>query len=246
MPDTVAALPSNRDDNLSSSRYETVPRRDRFDRSYLLQKFVGRSRNVLELGCSTGYISRLLKQYDCRVVGIEMDRDAAYSASSICDRVLVADLNTDEWMEQVKETFDVVLMGDVLEHLVHPDRVLTNVRSVLAPGGEIVVSLPNLVHWSQRLKTLLGQFSYQSTGLLDHTHLRFFTARTARHLIEKSGYSIVKFYPIIGGPFTGNLRPFWQLLARLRPNLFGFQLLFRAQPVTNRSHRQSLESLFRA
>jgi SAM-dependent methyltransferase len=216
---------------MGSSRYETVPRDDRFDRAHLLQKFVGSNCRVLELGCSTGYISRLLKQSGCRVVGVESDRSAAHSAASICDKVILADLNGSAWTEQLEEQFDVVLMGDVLEHLVQPDAVLRTVRQLLLPGGVVIISLPNIVHWSQRLKTLLGRFDYQSVGLLDYTHLRFFTVRTAMALIENSGYRIVDFHPIIGGRFSTRFRFFWQGLANLRPNLFGFQLLFRAYPI---------------
>ena len=134
-------------------------------------------------------------------------------------------------MEQLEERFDVVLMGDVLEHLVYPDEVLRSVRQLLLPGGVIIVSLPNVVFWSQRLKTIFGRFDYQSIGLLDCTHLRFFTLRTALALIENSGYRILEFYPIIGGRFSSRFRLLWQGLANLRPTLFGYQLLFRAQPL---------------
>jgi SAM-dependent methyltransferase len=214
-----------------SSRYETVPRNDRFDRAHLLQKFVGKNRRVLEMGCSTGYVSRLLKQSGCHVVGIECDGVAAHAAASICDQVVLADLNGSTWTEQLAERFDVVLMGDVLEHLLYPDEVLRRVRKLLLPGGVIVVSLPNVVHWSQRLKTLFGRFDYQSMGLLDRTHLRFFTLRSALALIENSGYRIVEFRPIIGGRFISRFRLLWQGLANLRPGLFGYQFLFRAQPL---------------
>ncbi len=221
----------NRSLALGSSRYESAPRDDRFDRAYLLQKYVGENRRVLELGCSTGYISRLLKQRGCRVVGLECDPVAAHSARRVCDQVILADLNTNGWMEQLEERFDVVLMGDVLEHLVYPDEVLRSVRQLLLPGGVIIVSLPNVVFWSQRLKTIFGRFDYQSIGLLDCTHLRFFTLRTALALIENSGYRILEFYPIIGGRFSSRFRLLWQGLANLRPTLFGYQLLFRAQPL---------------
>jgi len=218
-----------------SCRYETAPLNDRFDRAHLLQKYVGDNHRVLELGCSTGYISRLLKERGCRVVGVECDRDAARLAANICDEVVVADLNNMAWIKtataQLQGRFDVVLMGDVLEHLVHPEEVLRGVRQFLLPGGAAIISLPNIVHWTQRLQNSLGRFDYQSTGLLDHTHLRFFTVRSAWALIANSGYRVVEFYPMIGGRFASHFRPLWQGLARLRPNLFGFQLLFRAQPV---------------
>ena len=216
--------------DLSSSRYETTPRQDRFDRAYLLQRFVGKNRRVLEFGCSTGYISRLLKQHGCSVVGVELDGEAAELAASVCDQVLVVDLNSNTWSQPVKGQFDSVLMGDVLEHLVCPDQVLRSVRPFLLPDGEVIISLPNIVHWTQRIKILFGQFNYQPTGLLDETHLRFFTLRSARALIENSGYRIVDFHPIIGGHLSSHFRFLWQALANIWPNLFGYQLLFRIRP----------------
>jgi len=84
-----------------------------------------------------------------------------------------------------------------------------------------------------RTKLLLGKFEYQSIGLLDYTHLRFFTVHTARKMIEQAGYRILRFHPIMGGRFTGHFRPVWQRLTDLFPNSLAFQMLFLVEPVTN-------------
>jgi 2-polyprenyl-3-methyl-5-hydroxy-6-metoxy-1,4-benzoquinol methylase len=117
--------------------------------------------------------------------------------------------------------FDTVVCGDVLEHLVDPWSTLREISKVLAPGGRVIISLPNIANLRIRLNLLLGRFHYQSAGILDITHLRFFTLKTARELIEESGYRIVSFHSVAGGRLT---RPIRALL----PRLFAVQMLFVA------------------
>jgi methionine biosynthesis protein MetW len=203
---------------------------DKYSRNRILIEWVGTGKRVLEVGCSTGYMSQLMKQRDCAVTGIEVDANAAQDAANYCEQVHVLDLNSPEWITRCsKSRFEVVLLGDVLEHLVDPARVLTQMREVLAPNGSLVISLPNIVHWETRVKVLSGRFNYQSCGTLDHTHLRFFTLKTARELIESAGFRIIRFHPAVGGRTTGHLRPIWQMLARMLPGLFAYQFLFQAK-----------------
>jgi 2-polyprenyl-3-methyl-5-hydroxy-6-metoxy-1,4-benzoquinol methylase len=175
-------------------------------------------------------MSQFMKGRKCVVTGVEVDADAARYAADYCEEVHVLDLNSPEWVTRFSEgRFDVVLLGDVLEHLVNPARVLSQTRKILGPNGSLVISLPNIVHWETRVKVLLGQFNYQSCGTLDHTHLRFFTLKTAQELIESAGCRIVRFHPAIGGRMTGHLRPMWQMLAKILPGLFAFQFLFEVK-----------------
>lgn len=215
---------------LSSTRYEKHEPEDRFHRNTLLLLHVGIGKSVLELGCSTGYITRRLLQQNCTVTAVESDLEAARIAADTGTLVLTRDLNSAAWTDGLKPEFDVVLMGDVLEHLISPLRTLQQVRPLLRSGGYAVVCLPNVAHWLTRLQIALGQFNYQPTGTLDATHLRFFTARSARQMIETAGYRLLRFDPVIGGRMSGHLRPAWRLLARLRPELFAYQLLISAQP----------------
>ncbi len=216
----------------ASSRYEgsNVKPRDEYDRNRLLLEWVGDGRRVLEVGCSTGYMSRDLVERGCCVTGIEVDPIAAERARAFCQEVYVLDLDAPDWVAGLPERgFDVVLLGDVLEHLVMPDTTLLQLREVLTSGGALVISLPNVVHWVTRLKILFGQFNYEPWGALDHTHLRFFTTKTARVLIEAAGYRITRFHPAIGGRFNGRARPAWQWLAHFAPGLFAYQMLFEAK-----------------
>jgi 2-polyprenyl-3-methyl-5-hydroxy-6-metoxy-1,4-benzoquinol methylase len=217
-------------EELSSARYEKHEPEDRFHRNTLLLRHVGAGKNVLELGCSTGYVTRRLLQQKCTVTALESDGEAARVAAGTGAAVLTRDLNCAAWTGGLKPEFDVVLMGDVLEHLRYPIKVLQQVRPLLRSEGYAVICLPNVAHWVTRLQIALGQFNYQPIGTLDATHLRFFTLSSARQMIEAAGFRLLRFDPIIGGRMSGHLRPAWQLLARLRPGLFAYQLLISARP----------------
>jgi hypothetical protein len=112
---------------------------------------------------------------------------------------------------------------------VNPDKALRAVRTLLRPSGCLLLSLPNVVHWITRLEVFLGRFNYERAGTLDSTHLRFFTLKTARALIEEAGYRITAFHPAIGGRLANRARPVWQWLANRLPGLFAYQLLFEAK-----------------
>jgi 2-polyprenyl-3-methyl-5-hydroxy-6-metoxy-1,4-benzoquinol methylase len=157
----------------------------------LTLEMVGVGKRVLELGCSNGFMSRLLKGNNCQVTGIEIEPLAAAEARNFCEEVIVADLDTRPLVDLLPGTpFDVAVFGDVLEHLRDPWRVLDEARALLAPGSFVVLSIPNVAHGAVRLALLRGSFDYQPQGLLDATHLRFFTLRSVRELCLRSGYRI--------------------------------------------------------
>jgi 2-polyprenyl-3-methyl-5-hydroxy-6-metoxy-1,4-benzoquinol methylase len=227
---------SQRKFSRESSRYEyDIPDYERhpdpYDRTWVLVDWIGAGKSVLELGCSTGFMSRYLtQQRGCSVVGIEVDESAAVQAGKFCHHVLVRDLNRPDWMTGLGEReFDVVLMADVLEHLADPSTLLAQLRPLLNKNASIVICLPNVVHWITRLKVLFGHFDYAACGTLDHTHLRFYTPESAREMIESAGYQITRFHPAFGGRLSGYARPIWQMLANLFPGLFAIQILFEAK-----------------
>lgn len=218
--------------DLKSSRYDLACDEDRFSRNYVFVAEARKYAKVLECGCSTGFLSRRIGEAGARVVGIELDPEAAEQARRFCAKVLPIDLNQRNWTREVGEKFDLVTFGDVLEHLIDPQSTLRDTREILAPGGRVLISLPNIAYWTMRVKLLLGRFEYESIGLLDYTHLRFFTVPTARRMISDAGYRVVHFRPVFGACFTSHFRPMWQSLANLFPNLFAFQLLFLVEPAT--------------
>jgi 2-polyprenyl-3-methyl-5-hydroxy-6-metoxy-1,4-benzoquinol methylase len=147
---------------------------------------------VLEFGCATGYMSEVLKnRLGCTVVGVEIDRDAAALAEKHAERVIVGDAEKIDYAAELAgEEFDVVLFADVLEHLKEPADVLRRVRPFVAENGLVVASIPNIAHASVRLALLGGEFRYREWGLLDDTHLRFFTRSSIQDLFEETGYVI--------------------------------------------------------
>jgi 2-polyprenyl-3-methyl-5-hydroxy-6-metoxy-1,4-benzoquinol methylase len=155
-------------------------------------RLVGTGKSVLELGCATGYVSRLLvEQAGCRVTGVDCNPEAAADARRFCERVILGDLDDlDYGRELGAERFDVILCGDVLEHLKRPDRTLAALRPFLRDGGYVVASIPNVAHASVVTELLGGHFSYRSWGLLDDTHLRFFTRDSIYACFERAGFEI--------------------------------------------------------
>jgi 2-polyprenyl-3-methyl-5-hydroxy-6-metoxy-1,4-benzoquinol methylase len=147
---------------------------------------------VLEFGCATGYMSEVLKnRLGCTVVGVEIDRDAAALAEQHTERVIVGDAEKIDYAAELAgEEFDVVLFADVLEHLKEPADVLRRVKPFVAENGVVVASIPNIAHASVRLALLGGEFRYREWGLLDDTHLRFFTRASIQDLFEETGYVV--------------------------------------------------------
>lgn len=150
-------------------------------------------RRILEIGCSEGRFMAALKQERQGVyaVGIEPFPDAAVSARASFDRVIQApvELAIGELGDELP--FDCVVANDVLEHLVDPWDVLRQLSRHLAPGGCVVASLPNIRYWPTLNELFLGgRWDYQDAGILDRTHLRFFTRKSLPELFERAGFSL--------------------------------------------------------
>lgn len=154
-------------------------------------EMVGRGKRVVDFGCWNGLVAGALKERGCHVTGIEMDPEAAEAAREACDRVIVADLDEIDLDSALEgEEYDVGLFGDVIEHLKHPGRLLRRFRGLLAPGGHIVLSVPNIAHASIRLMLLEGRFDYENTGILDDTHLKYYTRQSVGDLLESCGFMV--------------------------------------------------------
>lgn len=160
---------------------------------------VGNARRLLDVGCATGYLSRSLAVRGHNVVGIDVNETALKEAAPYCAEVIAADLDVQP-LARVLEgrgLFDAVVFGDVLEHLKNPLRVLEASRDILNERGFVVASLPNLAHGAVRLAMVSGRFDYQEFGLLDETHVRFFTRKTIEELFLSAGYRIENLVRIV-------------------------------------------------
>lgn len=157
-----------------------------------LLKMVGNGKRVLEVGPGVGHVTKQLTQQGCTVTCIEKDKNMSDMAKEFCAHMIVGDVESHAIGRQLStEQFDVITFGDVLEHLRDPVEVLNNLRPLIAPAGCLVASIPNVAHRSLRLSLLFGEFDYADTGLLDRTHLRFFTIRTIEKMMNESGFKIV-------------------------------------------------------
>ncbi len=157
-------------------------------------------RSVVEVGCSTGGLAQALKgqRPEVRFVGLELDPKAAELARQRCDEVLQVDIDQAgaDFYARLQGS-DCWVFGDVLEHLRDPWHVLAEVAKVLAPGGCVVASIPNAQHWSVQARLNMGQFQYEATGLMDRTHLRWFTRQTMLQLFDSAGLRVEAGVPCV-------------------------------------------------
>jgi 2-polyprenyl-3-methyl-5-hydroxy-6-metoxy-1,4-benzoquinol methylase len=184
-------------------------------------------KRVLDVGCGAGVTGAWVKaRYPgAFVLGLEGESALREAIERNVDQALIHDL-----AEEIPDigTFDLVLLLDVLEHLQHPERVLRRVHEMLAPGGTLIVSLPNVAHLSVSIPLLLfGRFQYADAGILDRTHLRFFVHSTAAALLRDCGFAIV------GETLSGLEGPRARWLDRVTLGALRYrlakQLLFRAE-----------------
>lgn len=135
-------------------------------------------------------LAREMKKNGNTVWGIEIDPEQAEKARDVCEKVLVGNIENVEF-DIPEKIFDVIVFADVLEHLRKPEDVLLKMRRLLKDDGFMVISLPNIAHISMRKNLFFGSFDYGELGILDRTHLRFFTLKTAQELIRGCGFKIL-------------------------------------------------------
>jgi 2-polyprenyl-3-methyl-5-hydroxy-6-metoxy-1,4-benzoquinol methylase len=150
----------------------------------------GRGRRALDVAAADGFLSELLTRQGWTVTALERDPEQAARARGRCKEVIVADL--EDPLTEIGGPFDAIVCGDVLEHLREPLLALLALKGKLAPDGVIVISVPNVAHLWMRLSLLAGRFQYADRGLLDRTHLRFFTRRTFLDFLREAGLSVTE------------------------------------------------------
>jgi 2-polyprenyl-3-methyl-5-hydroxy-6-metoxy-1,4-benzoquinol methylase len=144
---------------------------------------------VLDIGCGAGMMGRYLgENNECIVDGVDIDPDAVAIARPKYRTVGVFDLEKDSLLSTFKaEAYDCIVMADVIEHLVHPEQLFEDVKKLLKPDGILLFSIPNITHLSAGLELVLGKFAYQNSGLLDATHVRFYSRSGFIEKLESCG-----------------------------------------------------------
>ncbi len=190
---------------------------------------------VLDVGCSGGLLADRMRAAGHYVVGV--DALEVPGVRGRTDEFFLADLDRG-LPEGIGTEFDVVIAGDVIEHLARPGDALRAMRSVLRGSGQLLLSVPNFAHWYPRTRVALGTFGYDRRGILDDTHLRFFTRATLRRLVRSAGFDVLAEratgLPLgASGPDGSGasvVRRLDERLVRLRPTLFGYQHVLRLTP----------------
>jgi 2-polyprenyl-3-methyl-5-hydroxy-6-metoxy-1,4-benzoquinol methylase len=158
--------------------------------------FIPEGARVLDVGCSTGNFGEALERIrGCEVVGIDIFENDVEVARTRITRAEVRDVTVAADLADLG-TFDVVVFADVLEHLVDPRAALRSCASILAPGGTVLYSIPNMGHLSVRLDLLAGRFGYTEVGILDHTHVHFYDTEAVDSLFADCGFTITDERPV--------------------------------------------------
>ncbi len=169
--------------------YQRDPGFDGEDSISVLARRIKSGDRVLDIGAGQGALGRLISQ--CRVDGIDVSAEAAEIAAECYENFLIRDLNSRDALDSLlKHEYDVVVCADVLEHLVEPESFVPRLAQLLKPGGKLLVSLPNVAYAGLIADLLCGEFNYTETGLLDRTHLHFYTCETASLFLNEAGFHI--------------------------------------------------------
>lgn len=214
----------------------------KYNSHYWVLRFLARAApplRILDVGTADGYLGGILKKRGHSIVGIEQDILAAERARYFYDSFHLA--NIEDFDFPYREEFDFILFADVLEHLKDPTFVLQRARPALKKTGEIIVSVPNIANFVIRLSLLAGRFDYCDRGILDRTHLRFFTLSSLRKMMQEASYRVLEVAPTplpvqLVVPLSENKLFAWlheihYLLVRLWKTLFAYQFVVKAAPI---------------
>lgn len=212
----------------------------KFEAHSLIVSNIEDNSKVLDLGCATGYMGAyLIERKNCEVWGIEMDKDLFKVAKRSLNKTINADLRDIKKLKIPKRKFDYILLADVLEHVLFYDDLLKNISKFLNKNGKIIISTPNIAHISIRYSLLLGRFTYQDKGILDKTHVHFFTKDNLLKTLKNAGYTLDSIeyssdfgqFPIIGR-YLRHLPKIMQYhVTKLMNKLLAVQFIIVAKPI---------------
>jgi glycosyltransferase involved in cell wall biosynthesis/2-polyprenyl-3-methyl-5-hydroxy-6-metoxy-1,4-benzoquinol methylase len=162
----------------------------------IILRWIKPQRTVLEFGPAHGRMTKFLKEnLQCSVTIIELDPESGTEAAKYADRALIGEvegnIESDHWLQKLQGcTFDYIIFADVLEHLHNPAEILARATGLLSATGSVIISVPNIAHNSILIELWKNRFEYRSTGLLDKTHLRFFSKTGLTKLVHQAGLQV--------------------------------------------------------
>lgn len=178
-------------------------------------RLVGNDKKVLELGSSAGHMTKILRNQNCSVVSIDSDQEAVNVASAYAEHAFQANLdNIEPHLAEIAShgPYDVIVAADVLEHLKEPAKLLGVLIDYLKDSGYVVVSAPNVAYGGVIASLINGSFDYKDTGILDSTHLRFFTADSLCRLMESVNLNNYYFDKFDAGIDHPEFQRYWSVL----------------------------------
>ncbi len=176
---------------------EAVKKLGHLGESHLkMLQLVPRGAKVLEVGPSSGYFTAALRSERAPklVDGVEFDKKDAEAAQEHLDKLIIGSIEDEAILNKLADNhYDSIILGDVIEHLHHPEATLRALRAKLSEGGLLIISTPNIAHISIRASLVRGKFDYTDTGILDKTHTRIYTKRALTDILERTGYKVATF-----------------------------------------------------
>ncbi|MEG2554481.1 MAG: class I SAM-dependent methyltransferase [Odoribacter sp.] len=187
--------------------------------------------SVLEFGPGCGHMTKYLKEeLKCKVTCIELIPEMAKMAALYAEKMIISNIDEGEWEKEITGTFDYILFGDVLEHLKKPDLAIEKAIKILSPDGFIISSIPNISHNAIIMSLRHGKFQYTDFGLLDNTHIHFFTREEMNRIFNEKGLHCVEEKSIFKRPssiepqefYIQNISLIYPLIRRRDGHIFQF------------------------
>ena len=175
-------------------------------------------KKIAEFGCGNGFLLGELKKKGSITHGYDVSNTAVANANETSDKAIVFDVEKDDF-SKIEDKYDLVIASELIEHLFYPEKFFENVKKILNPKGEVIITTPNFLMWSNRIKMFLGKFEYRETGFWDRGHIHFFTYYSLKKMLNENGYQILaeKNIPYRCPP----------IFAKIIPGVFIFQMVFK-------------------
>jgi len=179
------------------------------------------NKRILDVGCGNGVLGKTLIDKGAIVDGCDLSGDAIDGAAKVLNKAFIFDIENDNYKD-IEKNYDIVIATEVIEHLFLPELFIKNIKNLVKENGLIIITTPNFLMWTLRLRMLFGQFEYTESGFWDRGHIHFFTYKTFLKTLIENGLTIEQenhiFHPKI--PLS---------IARLKPGLFGYQFIVSAK-----------------
>ena len=186
-----------------------------------------RGLQILDVGSASGYFSKILIDKGAIVTAIDVSNEAILEAKKVVSNAFVVDIESGAGAQVLEgKKFDYIIAGEFIEHLFDPERALRYLGGLLAHSGTLVITTPNILLWSHRIRFLFGKFEYADEGVFDKGHLHFFTYNSLVKTTKKCGLEIVR--------ENHSVHPSWfESIGKHLPNLFAFQLIVSVKKSRN-------------